>query len=95
MRHIFLAGALALAATAGVQPARAYEAPWCAVHSMGRNGAYWECQFQTLEQCIPWVIAGNRGFCNPNPAYAGPVPRHQVRVYHRRYRHHWRRRVRR
>jgi Protein of unknown function (DUF3551) len=86
MRRMFIAAAVALAATAVAQPAPAYEAPWCAVHSFGRNGAYWECQFQTLEQCIPWVIAGNRGFCNPNPAYVGPAPAKRAKVRHHRRR---------
>jgi hypothetical protein len=86
MRRMFLAGALGLAGVAIAQPAPAYEAPWCAVHSFGRNGAYWDCRYRTLKECVPYVVAGNRGFCNPNPAYTGPVPGHKVRVYHRHYR---------
>jgi len=27
---------------------------------------------RTLEQCVSLIIAGNRGFCNPNPYYRGP-----------------------
>ena len=85
MQRMFLAGALALAvlgATGIAQSARA-EAPWCAVHGFGRNGAYWDCQYRTFEQCVPTIIAGNRGFCNPNPRYlaAKPAP---PRVKHRR-----------
>lgn len=29
------------------------------------------------------VVAGNRGFCNPNPRWVGPVPKSRVR-YKRR-----------
>jgi hypothetical protein len=52
--------------------ARAYEAPWCAVISIGPGGVYWDCQYRSLEACVPNTLAGNRGFCNPNPAYSGP-----------------------
>ena len=90
-----LAGTLALGVLGfALQPAQAqaYEAPWCAVHSMGRNGAYWDCRYRTLEACVPSVIAGNRGFCNPNPAYAEalPAPHRIVRHRHRRHRHYYR-----
>ncbi len=74
-----LAGAVVLPA-----PAQAYEAPWCAVHSFGRNGAYWDCQYRTFAQCVPAVIAGNRGFCNPNPAYVEPPPAKKAKIRHRR-----------
>lgn len=86
MMRMILAGALALAAMGVIQPARAYEAPWCAVHSFGENGAYWDCRYGTLDQCIPYVLSGNRGFCNPNPAYAGPVPVKRPKIHHRRHR---------
>jgi hypothetical protein len=82
MQRMFLAGGLALAVLGAAQPARAYEAPWCAVHDFGRNGAYWDCQYRTFEQCLPAVLAGNRGFCNPNPRYLGPQP--APRAKHRR-----------
>ncbi|HEX4409609.1 MAG TPA: DUF3551 domain-containing protein [Xanthobacteraceae bacterium] len=42
------------------------DAPWCAVVNTGK-GVVWDCQYQTVEQCVPNVIAGNRGFCNLNP----------------------------
>jgi Protein of unknown function (DUF3551) len=47
---------------------QAYEAPWCAVINMGLD-VYWDCQYQSFEQCYPTVLAGNRGFCNPNPYF--------------------------
>ena|SRR5689334_3124319 len=51
----------------GQQPAKAYETPWCAVISEG----YWDCQYRSIEECRPNVLAGNRGFCNLNPRWTG------------------------
>jgi uncharacterized protein DUF3551 len=88
-------GALVLgAAFAGVQPASAYvmdyhQAPWCAVMDMGTGSMYWDCSYATIEACRPNVIAGNRGFCNPNPyftGYAGPVERAR---HGRKHIRHW------
>jgi hypothetical protein len=51
-------------------------APWCAVVEIGNGEVEWDCEYQTIEQCRPNVVAGNRGFCNLNPyntaAAAGP-----------------------
>ena len=47
--------------------ANAYTAPWCAVISLGPGSVYWDCQYSSFEQCVPNVLAGNRGFCNHNP----------------------------
>jgi hypothetical protein len=62
------------------------DAPWCAVIEIGSGEIYWDCQYRTVEQCVPNVIAGNRGFCNlnpygpgPNAAAATPRSRHQKR----------------
>ena len=73
MHMVPAAAALVIAAAVSFdQPfVRGYEAPWCAVISMGRGEAYWDCQYRTVEECVPHVIAGNRGFCNPNPAWSG------------------------
>ena len=48
------------------------DAPWCAVTEIGDGNGAWDCQYETVEECAPNVLAGNRGHCNPNP-YA-PVP---------------------
>ena len=82
--RLFLAGALALAALGVAQPAQAYEAPWCAVIGLGHGDAYWDCQYGSLEQCVPTILAGNRGFCNQNPAYTGPAPVKRAKIRHRR-----------
>jgi hypothetical protein len=52
----------------GLRPATAYEAPWCVVINSGVD-VHWDCQYQSLEQCYPTVLGGNRGFCNPNPYF--------------------------
>src|SRR4029077_8675099 len=49
----------------GRHPAKAYEAPWCAVILEG----YWDCQYRSIEECRPNVLAGNRGWCNPSPFF--------------------------
>ena len=84
MTRAFLAGALVLVALGAVQPARAAEAPWCAVISIGPADAYWDCQYRTFKECLPHVLAGNRGFCNPNPAYSGPESKPNRKIRHRR-----------
>jgi hypothetical protein len=43
------------------------DAPWCAVTEIGDGDGAWDCQYQTVEECVPRVLAGNRGHCNPNP----------------------------
>src|SRR5262245_22682851 len=37
-----------------------------------RGDVRYDCSMRTLEQCVSLIIAGNRGFCNPNPYYRGP-----------------------
>jgi hypothetical protein len=53
---------------------------------MGRN-VVWDCIYPSIEACRPNVIAGNRGFCNLNPSYAGPPVEYRKykRKKHRRY----------
>lgn len=65
-------------------------APWCAVISTGNGNVTWDCQYATAAACAPNVIAGNRGFCNPNPGYTGRwrEEAHRCRtVGHRVWRH--------
>lgn len=45
------------------------DAPWCAVVSVGTGNVVWDCRFFTVEECVPNVLGGNRGFCNLNPGY--------------------------
>jgi hypothetical protein len=59
------------------------DAPWCAVVSVGTGNVIWDCRFRTVEECVPNVLGGNRGFCNPNPWYApGTVALKKRRTAH-------------
>ena len=70
-RNIFAAVITVAALVFGLQPAKASEAPWCAVISFGTGSAYWDCQYRSFEDCYGRgnILAGNRGFCNPSPYY--------------------------
>jgi len=74
--RMFLAvlGAVICAMTVAPGPAQAREAPWCAVQKIDEAGVVEDCSYWTLEQCVPQVISGNRGFCNPNPRWQGRLP---------------------
>jgi Protein of unknown function (DUF3551) len=58
---------------------RATEGPWCAVTN--RGVIVEDCSMRSLEMCRQLVIAGNRGFCNPNPRWSGNGVRVQRRGY--------------
>jgi hypothetical protein len=63
--------ALAAATWFGTSSSHAYgDAPWCAVKTL-QGDVYWNCQYRTVEECVPNVIAGDRGFCALNP-WPGP-----------------------
>ena len=69
IRMIFAAVAALAGLAIDLQSAKAYEAPWCAVISKGTGSVYWDCQYRSIEECRPNVLAGNRGWCNPNPYF--------------------------
>jgi hypothetical protein len=89
MIRFLCAAALAIALLGLDQrPAAASEAPWCAVYSFGRGGEIWECQYRSVEECVPHVTSGNRGFCNPNPRFQAvqqPQRKHSVHGHSRRH----------
>ena len=91
MKRIIYLGAVLLSVMAfGPKPALAQvgNAPWCAVISLGTGDVYWDCQYATIEQCVPNVLAGNRGFCNHNPRFSGwYAPESQTPRRHYKYRH--------
>jgi Protein of unknown function (DUF3551) len=58
--------------------------PWCAVVNKGLGNMYWDCQYWSLQQCVPNVLAGNRGWCNLNPSF---VPYNSTANQHYRKRH--------
>jgi hypothetical protein len=74
---------VALAALAGaffgLQPAQAYEAPWCAVIQNSSSSVYWDCQYASFEDCYRRgnILAGNRGTCNPSPYYVANAAEHR------------------
>ncbi|MGA7386987.1 MAG: DUF3551 domain-containing protein [Pseudolabrys sp.] len=68
-RMIFAAVVTLAVVVIDLQPAKAYEAPWCAVISFGTGSVYWDCQYRSIDECRPNVLAGNRGWCNPNPYF--------------------------
>lgn len=75
MLRVLCVTAIAIATTVLLRPAHAYEAPWCAVIGKGEDSVYWDCQYRSFEDCYPHIVAGDRGFCNENPAYRGVEPR--------------------
>jgi len=84
--------AIALAAVMSCQMPAAHAAawrdnPWCAVIDYGDGGVTWECNYRSVEECYPNVIAGNKGSCNLNPAgsqAAAPA----AAYYHKARKHH-------
>ena len=74
VRGIFAAVVFLAAVASGLVPAKASEAPWCAVTSGGGGDMHWDCQYRSIEECRPNVLGGNRGYCNQNPYFvAGPA----------------------
>jgi hypothetical protein len=63
------------------------ENPWCAVIDYGDGGVTLECNYRTFEECYPNVLAGNKGFCNLNPAGPGPQGAAPA-AYHKPRKHH-------
>jgi Protein of unknown function (DUF3551) len=74
MRFLFIIAAIAAAILIDVRPSAAYQGPWCAGTNRGSGAFVYNCSMRTFEQCVSEVIAGNRGFCGPNPYYRGPEP---------------------
>jgi hypothetical protein len=86
-RILMISGAVIAAMSlypASFNAARAAEAPWCAFIAVAHGAVYEDCQYYTFESCRSVVLAGNRGFCNHNPRWTGPVPTkrgHKRRVH--------------
>jgi hypothetical protein len=72
MQFILVIVGVAAALLLDVRPSGAlYQGPWCAGTNRGSGTFVYNCGMRTLEQCVSEVIAGNRGFCSPNPYYRG------------------------
>jgi hypothetical protein len=78
MRRVLTLAALAAALFANIPATRAQDGNrrWCAVVNIGFDSISETCIYRTIEECRPFVLAGNRGFCNENPRYsAEPLKR--------------------
>ena len=52
---------------------RAFEGPWCALLNFGSDVTE-DCQYRSLQECLPAVTGGFRGFCNHNPRWQAGEP---------------------
>ena len=70
-RSILLAGVALLSVSISPLNAEASGAPWCAVSAWGDGDVPWACNYRSFEECYRKgnTLAGNRGFCSPNPSY--------------------------
>jgi len=69
IRLVLLAAVLAVSQLASPSSAQvSSEGPWCALRNFGSDLSE-DCQYRTFEECRVTVIAGFRGFCNPNPRW--------------------------
>lgn len=84
MQFVLIAAAIAAAVWVDVHPSQAYyQGPWCAGTSRGSGSFVYNCSMRTFDQCVSEVIAGNRGWCSPNPYYRPEVV--APRVKRKRY----------
>jgi len=74
MRIILIATAVGTALSLNLPASQAYERPWCALTDIGGGVMHENCTIPTFEMCVQEVIAGNRGFCIPNPRWQEPRP---------------------
>jgi Protein of unknown function (DUF3551) len=73
IRLAIIAAGLASGSMFGAAAAYASgDAPWCAVTQLGDGAGAWDCEYETVQECLPAVISGNRGSCSPNPYYSPP-----------------------
>src|SRR5215472_12258260 len=72
VKIMLIVTAVAAAMLLDPRASQAYEGPWCALSEIGGNAMYENCSIQTFELCVQEVIAGNRGFCIPNPRWQAP-----------------------
>src|SRR5207253_1733263 len=80
MRLMLIVVTVAVAMLLDLRVSQATQMPWCAGTSKGDFFSY-NCSLPTYEMCVQEVIAGNRGFCSPNPYYRRPRAA-SSRVFH-------------
>jgi hypothetical protein len=71
---IIIVTAVAAAMLLDPRASQAYERPWCALTEIAGGAMHENCTLPTFELCVQEVIAGNRGFCIPNPRWQAPGP---------------------
>src|SRR5262245_18997738 len=71
MRLMLIVVTVAVAMLLDLRASQATQMPWCAGTNTG-DFFHYNCTLPTSEMCVQEVIAGNRGFCSPNPNYGGP-----------------------
>ena len=49
------------------------DASWCAVTQLGEGASAWNCEYETVEECLPSVTSGNRGLMSPDSSSICPV----------------------
>ena len=77
MRICLTAALIVATLYTGSEPASARgKSAWCARTNTGAGRVEENCGFASIETCRRWVVAGNRGFCSPNPAYQGRKKTH-------------------
>ena len=84
IRTILVAAAALASASFSPGHAKAAEAPWCAVISLGTGDVHYDCQYQSFDDCYRRgsILAGNRGFCGPSPYYvAGSAQQTRKRAH--------------
>ncbi len=79
MRLVLNAAVIIAAMSFDTRPVQAKEGPWCAFIAVAQGAIYEDCQYWSFEACRPVVLAGNRGFCNPNPRWVEPMPKPHIR----------------
>jgi hypothetical protein len=72
VRFILIVVAMPAAMLFDLRASQAVQRPWCAGTNRGGGTFSYNCTIPTFEMCVQEVIAGNRGFCSPNPYYRGP-----------------------
>jgi hypothetical protein len=81
LRFALMIGIFAVAQLVDSGAARANEGPWCALRNFSDLSE--DYQYRTFEECRVAIVAGIRGFCNPNPRWQGEIAR--PRPYQRGY----------
>jgi hypothetical protein len=70
-RMVLALAALASAALIDAQPGQAYEGPWCAYMTAGRDYYTYRCDLPNYEACRAEIAATPGTWCTQNPHFPG------------------------